>query len=270
MGAAAFLPRTGVSGGFWGMDMNERRKRIVELVNQEGSVAFSQLKKTFSDVSDMTLRTDLKALDQQRSIIRVHGGARSVGYAIGTDDLLANRTSRSVEQKGEIARKAVDLIRPNTTIFIDSGSTTTALAAALPDIRLLVFTNSLTVAVELARLNQVVTYVIGGQLNRASMSVSGARATNNLGALAFDQLFLGVTAYERAGGFSCGLDDEAVFKAACMERASETIVLMDASKEGKRTTFPICTLADVDRMVSDGGLSQELLDDCASAGVEVV
>ncbi len=252
------------------MDMNERRERIVELVNQEGSVAFSQLKRTFPDVSDMTLRTDLKALDQQRSIIRVHGGVRSVSYAIGTDDLLANRSSRSVAQKGEIARKAIELIRPNTTIFVDSGSTTTAMAAALPDMRLLVFTNSLTVAIELARLNQVVTYLIGGQLNRASMSISGARATNSLRMLAFDQLFLGVTAYERRGGFSCGLDDEAVFKATCMKCASETIVLMDSSKEGKRTTFPICGLAEVDRIVSDGGLSQELLDDCASAGVEVV
>jgi DeoR/GlpR family transcriptional regulator of sugar metabolism len=57
------------------MVMAERRDRIVEFINREGTVTFSQLKCEFPEVSEMTLRTDLKTLDQQRLIIRVHGGA---------------------------------------------------------------------------------------------------------------------------------------------------------------------------------------------------
>ena len=55
--------------------MQQRRKEIVEFVNQCGTVRFSQLKERFPQVSEMTLRTDLKALDEARKLVRVHGGA---------------------------------------------------------------------------------------------------------------------------------------------------------------------------------------------------
>ena len=54
--------------------MEQRRNAIVELVNREGSLSFVQLKEAFPSVSEMTLRTDLKALDQARRVVRVHGG----------------------------------------------------------------------------------------------------------------------------------------------------------------------------------------------------
>ena len=139
------------------MAMAERRNLLVDFVNSEGSVTFAQIKQQFPDVSDMTLRTDLKALDQQGEIIRVHGGAKSVGFAVGTDDLLSRRAGRRSAEKALIAKKAASLITPGHTIFIDSGSTTTALAAAMEDMDLLVFTSSLTVASELARLEHVMT-----------------------------------------------------------------------------------------------------------------
>ena len=108
------------------MGMDERRSSIVELINQEGYVSFSRLKSAFPDVSEMTLRTDLKKLDEERLIVRVHGGAKSVSFAVGTDDLLARRSLRHAAEKAAIAQKAVRLLRPDTTIFIDSDSTTTA------------------------------------------------------------------------------------------------------------------------------------------------
>ena len=66
--------------------MEIRRNAIVELVNKYGTVSFSQIKEQFSNVSEMTLRTDLKALDEAKEIVRIHGGAKSVQLVIGTDD----------------------------------------------------------------------------------------------------------------------------------------------------------------------------------------
>ena len=68
--------------------MEMRRDAIVQLVNEKGSVRFSQIKEAFPNVSEMTLRTDLKALDEEKKILRVHGGARSVQVIIGTDGFL--------------------------------------------------------------------------------------------------------------------------------------------------------------------------------------
>ena len=252
------------------MAMEERRERIVEFVNSEGNITFAQLKREFSDVSEMTLRTDLKALDQQHRIVRVHGGAKSVGFAVGTDDLLARRVGRRSTEKTDIARKAVALIQPGRTIFIDSGSTTTALAAAMTDMELMVFTNSITVASELARLERVMTFLIGGRLNRFSMSTTGGKAIEAVRELMFDQVFLGVTGYQRTLGFSVGSDDEAVFKTMLTERSHKRIVLMDSSKENRPSTFRFCGLSDVHTVVSDGGLSDDFALACEDAKVDLL
>ena len=252
------------------MNMDERRDKIVDLVNAEGSLGFAQLKRAFPEVSEMTLRTDLKALDEARRIVRVHGGAKSISFTVGSDDLFARRMQRNPAAKHLIAQKAARLVVPGTVIFIDSGSTTTALAAALPDVRLLVFTNSITVVNELARFENISTMLVGGQVNRDSMCTSGGTAIEAVSALSFDRLFLGVTGYERGRGFTCGLDDQAVLKRTLIARSDETVALMDSGKEGRHSTFPICTLGQVDTIVSDGGLSAEFLADCAAAQVEVL
>ena len=262
--------RTTEEQGNISMAMAERREHLVEFINKEGNVTFAQLKQEFPDVSEMTLRTDLKTLDQQRQIIRVHGGAKSVGFAVGTDDLITRRVERRSQEKTIIAQKAAGLIHPGHTIFIDSGSTTTALAAAMEDMDLLVFTNSLTVASELARLERTKTFVVGGRLNRYSKSTIGARAVEAVRSLTFDRVFLGVTGYQRGEGFSCGSDDEAVFKSTLVDRTHKCVVLMDSSKEGRPSTFRVCDLSNVSIVVSDGGLSSDFSASCEDAGVTLL
>jgi DeoR family transcriptional regulator of aga operon len=250
--------------------MKQRRDHIVELINSKGTVSFSQLKKSFPDVSEVTLRTDLKALDERRLIVRTHGGARSVQFVVGTDDLLLNRNTRNIEEKNVIARKAVELVRPDSTIFLDSGSTTTALARALIDQRMLIFTNSITVAAELARLELGHCIVVGGNLNRYSMSLNGSKTIEDINALSFDLLFLGITAYHSLMGFTCGSTEEAALKRALISHAEKTVALMDSSKVGNRGTFKVCDLGDVDAVVSDDGLAEDFLKSCRDSNVEVL
>ena len=118
-----------------------RRSAIAAYINEMSSVTFGQIKEAFPDVSDMTIRTDLKALDEAKKIVRVHGGAKSVETVIGNDDLLGKRAVQNVDAKQVIAEKAAGLVRENMTIFVDSGSTTTLLAAQFPDVRCLIITN---------------------------------------------------------------------------------------------------------------------------------
>lgn len=250
--------------------MSKRRDKIVQLVNAEGSITFSQLKSSFPEVSDMTLRTDLKSLDEARRIVRTHGGARSVEFVVGTDDLLLNRTTRNVEAKTVIARKAKELVRPDSTVFLDSGSTTTALARELDDIRALFFTNSLTCAAELSRLEQGRCIMVGGNLNRFSMSLNGSKTVEDVNALSLDLLLLGVTAYHPSSGFTCGSDEEAALKRALIARSERTVVLMDSTKIGRKSTFRICGLAEVDAVVSEGRLPDDFAKACAEADVQVL
>ena len=74
--------------------MEQRRNDIVSFVNENGSVTFAQIKERFAGVSEMTLRTDLKVLDQQNRIIRIHGGAKSL------DQVTKNRGKKDHCAKG--------------------------------------------------------------------------------------------------------------------------------------------------------------------------
>lgn len=250
--------------------MEQRRNTIVDLVNQSGNISFAQLKKKFPQISEMTLRTDLKALDEAKRIVRVHGGAKSVDVVIGTDDMLSRRSVRNIEAKQLITQKALQFIRKDTTIFLDSGSTTTMLASCMPDQSNLIYTNSLTCAAELSRLTNPSIHVLGGKMNRYSMSVCGIHTIQEVQRINFDQVFMGVTSYCEQTGFNCGVDEEAVLKKTVMQQAEQRILLMDSSKVGVKSTYSFCGLRDVDIIISDDNLPEEFQEDCRKHGVQII
>ena len=250
--------------------MEMRRDAIVQLVNEKGSVRFSQIKEAFPNVSEMTLRTDLKALDEEKKILRVHGGARSVQVIIGTDGFLNRKSVHNISEKQEIARKALTLLHPDTTLFLDSGSTTTAFARQIPDRSYLIYTTGLSCATELANLSKPTVMLPGGKLNRYSQSVFGYSAIRELERVNFDQAFLGVTGFHPSVGFSCGISDEALLKETAIRQSGQVIALMDSSKIDVKCSFSFCRLSDIDVVVSDGKLPEEFLDECRKFGVQVL
>lgn len=250
--------------------MEARRKQIVELVNQKESVRFLQIKENFPDVSEMTLRTDLKALDEEKKIVRIHGGAKSVQLVIGTDDYLNRRAVRNLQEKEVIAQKAVKLIRPDTAVFLDSGSTATSLARLFPNQSNLIYTTGLSCATELADLSKPSVQIPGGKLNRYSISVYGTSVVQELSRVNFHQTFLGVTNYTPKTGFTCGNSEEAILKRTAIQQAEQVIVLMDSQKIGIKGTYSVCGLDDIDILVSDGRLPEEFLMECVSHNVKVL
>lgn len=250
--------------------MEARRNAIVELINERGTVSFSQLKEAFSQVSEMTLRTDLKLLDESKRIVRIHGGAKSVQVVVGTDDYLSKRAVRNIAGKQRIAEKALSLLRPDTTIFVDSGSTTTMFARQFPDQSNLIYTTGLSCATELANLTRPTVMLPGGRLNRYSQSVYGITAVRELERVNFSQTFLGVTSYSADTGFTCGSNEEAILKQTAIRQAEQVIVLIDSSKVGTRSTFCICDLSQIDMVVSDDHLPEAFLAECRRYQVPVL
>lgn len=250
--------------------METRRNDIVELINENGTVTFAQLKEAFPNVSEMTLRTDLKVLDEARRILRIHGGARSVQVVIGTDDFLNRKSVRNIPEKQKIAEKALKLLRPDTTVFLDSGSTVTMFARQFPDQSNLIYTTGLSCATELANLSNPTVMLPGGRLNRYSQSVFGFSAIRDLEQVNFHQSFLGVTGYQSLAGFTCGIYEEAVLKQTAIRQAEQVIALMDTSKIGVKSTYHVCGLEQIDVIVSDGRLPKSFLAECEKYQVEVL
>lgn len=250
--------------------MEQRRNAIVDFVNVRGNITFAQLEKQFSNVSPMTLRTDLKFLDEANRIVRIHGGAKSVEVVLGTDDYIGRRAVRNVTEKDDIVEKAKTLIRPNTSVFLDSGSTATALAKIWPDQPNFIFTSSMTCVMELSKLKEPTVVVFGGELNKYSMSICGMQAVEAVNAVNFDLAFLGVTSYSSDVGFSCEVLMESYLKQAVLRRSAEKVVLMDSSKLDKKSTFHICQLEEVNMVVSESDASEEFRMECKRAGVQLL
>ncbi len=247
-----------------------RRQAITAWINKKGQISFAQLKEAFPEVSDMTLRTDLKNLDDQKKIVRIYGGARSVEQVAGADDYLSRRSVTNVEAKKIIAQKALKLITPGLTLYLDSGSTTTLLASQMEDQSNLIVTSSLSCAMELARASQLKVLLPGGSLNRYSMSICGPQGIRDLEKMNFDLAIMGVTSYDQAAGFACNAYEEALMKETALKRAKKRVLLMDTSKLGKTSTFTFARLEDVDLLVSDGRLPSDFLEVCREARVRVV
>ena len=247
--------------------MDERRDAIVALINEKSNITFAELKKRFPQVSDMTIRTDLKALDEAKRIVRVHGGAKSVEQVIGNDDLLGKRAVRNVEAKQLIAEKAVKLVRPNTTVFIDSGSTTTLMANLFPDVQCVIFTNSLSCGIELSKLTKARVYMVGGLLNRNSLSVVGYSALKEMDPVNYDMAFLGATSYDDQLGFTCESAEDNAIKRMVISKSVQNIILMDASKLGRRGSFTIGQLNEVTDVVMDGNVPDDFRQSCVRNNV---
>ncbi|WZL78861.1 DeoR/GlpR family DNA-binding transcription regulator [Eubacteriales bacterium mix99] len=247
-----------------------RRKAIMDLIDSEGSVSFGTLKASFPSFSEATLRNDLKVMDERNKIVRVFGGAKSVQQVIGTDDYYSLRSQRNVAKKQLIAQKAVSLLRPNDSIYLDSGTTSMEFAKCIPDERYLILTSGLNSAIEMARLSQPSVHVVGGELNRFSLSTFGEKSVTELQSVNFHTAFLGVTSYSPEYGFMCGSENESILKRTVMERSGKVILLMDSSKVGKTSTYTFATPESVDILVSDDDLSKQARHDLESGHIVVI
>lgn len=251
--------------------MKGRRDKIVEMIRIEGEVSTTQLKNEFPDVSEMTLRRDLEYLDQKGQIVRIHGGARSIEAIIGlTEEIYSKRLLSNVEQKVLIVEKALKLLKPGTSVFIDSGTTMTTLSRMMPDHNFRIFTSGLTCALELAKLKKSDVELIGGSFNKVSLSTFGPQAIHQLESVNLDIAFLGVTGFTTDAGFTTGMVDDCILKKTAIKQAKKVVALMDSSKIGVVKTYTFASLDDVHTIVGDNDISQELIQKINRKEVEVI
>ena len=250
--------------------LSKRRAQILEAVNQRGVLYFGALSDMFPDVSDMTLRKDLKSLDEEGKIVRIHGGARSLDTVRAPDVPLRQRLTQNMKQKQEIAAKALSFLQPGDAVFLDSGSTMTELAHLFPDRECTVFCGGLSCVNELSRLEKPAIYLLGGMLNKSSLSVRDPRVAREVEGLHFDVAFISVNGFSPEGGFSCRWPERQLMEQAVLRRSRKKVVLMDSTKINRQCTYLICKTAEVDVLISDSGLPAEVRQAVEQQGVTVV
>ena len=209
----------------------ERFAMILDLLAQKRSATVLELCDAL-DASESTIRRDLTQLDRQGLLKKVHGGATLVGRTVLADEPpMAAREEQSVEEKRLIARAAAAMITEKDFIFLDAGSTTLALAAALegPALQAAYVTNGIAHARMLVQKG-CRTYLPGGQVRPITEAITGPETLAALQHYNFTKAFMGANGVSPAEGFTTPDPEEASIKTAALQRARERWFLVDNTK----------------------------------------
>jgi DeoR/GlpR family transcriptional regulator of sugar metabolism len=245
----------------------QRRDLILATLRAEGRIVAKDLAAEL-DLSEDTIRRDLRELAAEGRLHRVHGGALPASPAVADFSV---RTGISAEAKTEVGRLAAGLVRTGQTIAVDGGTTALQLVRQLPrDLEATVVTHSPTIAVELASHPTVEVLIVGGRLFKHSVVASGASAHEAIGRISADVFFLGVTGIHPTAGLTTGDADEAAIKRAWARRSAETYVLGSGEKIGAASAFEVLPLDAVTAVLTDSAAPKRGVEELGTAGVRVL
>jgi len=246
----------------------QRREQILDTLRQAGEISIDHVIGRFG-VSPATARRDLRLLEQQGLAIRRHGGAATPESSLYEASFL-ERERACIAHKRSIARAAAALITDAQTIALTGGTTTTAVARALRGREVVVVTNAVNIAMELAREPRIRVHLTGGRLRGASYELVGSAAAQALHGLNVDVAFIGVNGISAERGLTTHNEEEAEINRAMVYAAHRAVVVADHSKLGKATLVQICPIEAVNVLVTDREARVEDVESFQRGGLEVV
>ncbi len=222
------------------------------------------------DVSAVTIRKDLKFLEQKGLLYRTHGGA-SLENPYINERTLIDKEKISVEQKNGIAQMAANCIVENDSIMIASGTTVQALSKLIKaKNKLTVITSSLPVVLNLINDSNIEILQLGGYIRHSSVSVIGNHAEYILKNVSCSKLFLSVDGIDLDYGLSTTNSEEAELNKKMLNAAQKVILLADSSKFGKKSFARICDLSKVDEIITDSGISSTVKEKLEEKEIKVI
>jgi DeoR/GlpR family transcriptional regulator of sugar metabolism len=247
---------------------SERRARIGTLAARQGVVRTEELSSLFG-VSHVTIRNDLDLLAKQGVLIRDRGGA-----VVNTNTALTTafnqRAELNLDEKRRISQAAARMVNPGDTVILDAGTTLMELAKLVMDVSpLTVVTNALNIAMQLGSSRQAHIVLIGGSLNRDTLSIIGPMASEHLLNLRVQKAFIGTHGVD-ADGLTDSSIEVAQVKRAMIQAAREIILLADSSKWRQVGFAKVVQLSAVTTIISDDKLPEEARAVIQRLGIELI
>jgi len=238
------------------MLLDERRQYILDQLRRDGRVIAKDISEELN-LSEDTIRRDLRELAAEGLLQRVHGGALPASPAVAN---FASRETILPEAKIAIGRAAANMIQAGQVIMLDGGTTATQVARQLPhNLQVTIVTHSPSIAVELVSHPTANVILIGGRLFKHSIVSVGAEAIEAISRIRADIYFMGVTGIHHEVGLTTGDYEEARIKHALSQQAAETFVLASTEKLGAASPYVIASLGEISGLVVDESAATDLL-----------
>jgi len=247
---------------------------ILSSLQKSGSVSVEGLSKELN-VSLVTIRRDLDALEKQGLLRRTHGGAVSIEplfyEPFRNDRSFQAQVERFAEEKRRIGRAAAALIKDGEIIALTPGTTSTEVIRGLPlNHRITVVTSTVNVAMELSKRKDLDIFVTGGHLRGDWFSLVGPTAAQSLSHLLIHTLFIGADGIDPQWGVSCYIPEEAELNSTMVKHAQRKIAVVDHSKFGVIAGWRICPTSSLDILITDSGATDEMIAPFEKAQIQVM
>jgi DeoR family galactitol utilization operon repressor len=243
----------------------ERKAVILEILMEENSVSVSDLSKRLK-VTQVTVRADLAALEQEGLLVRTHGGAQ-----MGHHPKIFQRMQAGSAYKEQIARASADLINDGDTVIITSGTTTALIGKYLLGKRdIHIITNNTLLLNNVRNNPRLRVTLIGGEFRPEDEGLVGPMALAAIGQFHVAKAFVGIDGASLKQGFTAHTLEAAVLVQKMAEQADQVIAIAHSGKFGKHGFARILPFGDVDVLVTDKELTQEFESELTSAGVQLV
>ncbi|GAA1231908.1 DeoR/GlpR family DNA-binding transcription regulator [Prauserella halophila] len=247
----------------------ERQQLLAQQVRTDGRVDVTVTSEELG-VAPETIRRDLAALERQGLVRRVYGGAILL-ERLDFEPAVNERDQTRSDEKDRIARAALDLVPQRGTVLLDAGTTSSRLAASLPQGRdLTIVTNSLPIASQLATRSDVNLHMLGGRIRGTTLATVESWALDVLDGLTVDIGFFGANGFSVARGCTTPDTAESAVKAAMIRSCRRRVLLSDHSKYGDDQFARFATLGEIDVLVTDSGLDEQAVSELNEAAIEVV
>lgn len=247
----------------------QRHKYILEQLKKEDYVKVQELSKILN-VSEVTIRKDLKYLEDRKMLSRNHGSASNV-LTIMPDRHIDVKEKIQIEEKCKIAEAAKALIEENDKIILASGTTTLAFANAINEsnIPISVITPSVKVSLALCYNPNIEIIQLGGVMRKNAASVIGNEAEEMLKGISCNKLFFGIDGLDLDYGLTTSSLSEAHIHQAMIECSQKIIVLVDSTKFGKRGFCKICNINKVHHVITDSNAPIHTINALRENDIEV-
>ena len=239
------------------MDIHERKREIVEHLNQHNGIASINYlsKKLFASRS--TIRRDLISLEEDGMIKRAHGYV-SLIVKSAKESPIGMRQIENQDKKQSIAKKTDSLIKDGMVIFLDSSSTVCQLAPILKTKHnITIITNGINIANELSHAQNLTCFLCPGVLKHQSLSIVGEFTSEFIKNFHAELAILSCKAIRENGVFE-GDDSQGLVKKSMMENADKTILLCDTTKENAVGFFKTSDFEKLSCLISDAPFSPSL------------
>lgn len=247
---------------------DERRNKIVEILNSQSKVRVNQLSKLFG-ISEVTIRSDLAKLESMGMLERVHGGAVSV-YRPYYRMSVSERMKTNADEKRSIAILVSSMLVDDDTVMISSGTTTLYVLEELKNLKnLTIVTNAVYFSQEPANLKNSNIILLGGILDLKDQLTYGDDVINQLKRYKADKLILSADGVDSKDGISTYHYLESEINRQMITRAKKTIVVADYTKIGRTSFSHISHLEDIDILVTNKNADKEEIQEIRDRGVEV-